>query len=629
MKFTALIFFSFISLALYAVDYDLLIDIDTDNIEVADKEVEDAKEELSYLLKNPINLNSATRNQLEAIPFLNVIQVENLLEYIFDYGYMQSVYELSLINGFDAQTIKLLLPFIVVKPVEKDHNYSFKNIFKYGKSQLTIKSGAILQRKKGYDNGKYLGYPYSLSVKYSFKHSDFSLSLLGSKSEGEPLDFIYNKGFDFYSGHIAFKNLTKTFKSIILGDYRVVFGQGLVFKSKSSFNNYSFGSNIIYSDAINPSFSNSETGYLRGLAVSLGGKKYSLNIFTSHTDYNKNEGYHRTESDFEKRYQTTSYLLGGNFSFFGKYFKFGVSGYYDFYDKWFNVGFDYRFKIKRFNFTGEFAIDPNLNFGTINSLAILCSDKVSFNTSFRYYGKDFKSKLGNGYSRNNMTDEIGLYTAFDLSLFRNWKFNIYSDLFSTNKPSFGFNFGLKALYSPYDNNNGYFKYSVTSKPDYLGKVNGIKKYGTYYKNNFTLNYSYRVDNIFNINATLAANAYTKNNNISITSTFGYLLCFSGGWYEKRGILYLCAGASFFDIPIYDNVIYNYEPTILYGYSSNQYYGLGCRFFILIKVNPYKNMTINLKVGDTWFQDRDVIGSGNEEIKGSHKTDIQAIFNFKF
>ena len=47
---------------------------------------EDELEELSYRLQEPINLNSATREQLEQFPFLTARQVEEIQAYVYIHG---------------------------------------------------------------------------------------------------------------------------------------------------------------------------------------------------------------------------------------------------------------------------------------------------------------------------------------------------------------------------------------------------------------------------------------------------------------------------------------------------------------------------------------------------------------
>ena len=76
---------------------------------------EDELEELSRRLQEPVNLNTATKRQLEQFPFLTDIQIENLLAYVYIYGQMQTIYELQLVEEMDKRTIDLLLPFVCVR----------------------------------------------------------------------------------------------------------------------------------------------------------------------------------------------------------------------------------------------------------------------------------------------------------------------------------------------------------------------------------------------------------------------------------------------------------------------------------------------------------------------------------
>lgn len=77
---------------------------------------EDELEELSHRLTQKLNLNTATRQQLEIFPFLSDIQVENLLAYVYIHGDMQTLYELQLVEEMDKATIERLLPFVCVVP---------------------------------------------------------------------------------------------------------------------------------------------------------------------------------------------------------------------------------------------------------------------------------------------------------------------------------------------------------------------------------------------------------------------------------------------------------------------------------------------------------------------------------
>ena len=66
-------------------------------------------EELSELRENPININTATKEQLERFPFLSDKLIENILYYLYKYGPMLSENELWMIEDINRQTTIYLL----------------------------------------------------------------------------------------------------------------------------------------------------------------------------------------------------------------------------------------------------------------------------------------------------------------------------------------------------------------------------------------------------------------------------------------------------------------------------------------------------------------------------------------
>ena len=76
----------------------------------------DAEELVRYyegLLASPLNVNAASRTQLEELQLLTLFQVESLLAWRERYGAIRSAAELSLVEGFSPEQTALLRPFIV------------------------------------------------------------------------------------------------------------------------------------------------------------------------------------------------------------------------------------------------------------------------------------------------------------------------------------------------------------------------------------------------------------------------------------------------------------------------------------------------------------------------------------
>ena len=69
---------------------------------------------LSDMTQNKININHATRQELEALPFLSEKQVMDIMEYLDRYHPMKSLNELMSIESIDYETRQLLYEFLYV-----------------------------------------------------------------------------------------------------------------------------------------------------------------------------------------------------------------------------------------------------------------------------------------------------------------------------------------------------------------------------------------------------------------------------------------------------------------------------------------------------------------------------------
>ena len=76
---------------------------------------EEMYEQLCELAQHPIDLNQASREQLEQLPFLSAQQVEEIMEYLYRYGPMKSLAELQMIRSLDYQRRRLLTYFVEIK----------------------------------------------------------------------------------------------------------------------------------------------------------------------------------------------------------------------------------------------------------------------------------------------------------------------------------------------------------------------------------------------------------------------------------------------------------------------------------------------------------------------------------
>ena len=98
-------------------------------------------DQLCELEQHPININTATREELEEIPFLSAQQIEALMEYLYRYGEMKSLAELQMITEIGPQTRKLLECFIYIGDGSKAALYT--------RHELTANARVPFYERKG------------------------------------------------------------------------------------------------------------------------------------------------------------------------------------------------------------------------------------------------------------------------------------------------------------------------------------------------------------------------------------------------------------------------------------------------------------------------------------------------
>ena len=97
---------------------DAIVRLIEEQCEAGGGDPEELAEYLTGLMVRPLDLNMADRETLEAFPLMTPFMVASLLEYRAEYGAVSSEAELSLVDGFDAEKVRVLRPFVTFLPGE-------------------------------------------------------------------------------------------------------------------------------------------------------------------------------------------------------------------------------------------------------------------------------------------------------------------------------------------------------------------------------------------------------------------------------------------------------------------------------------------------------------------------------
>lgn len=105
----------------------------------------------------------------------------------------------------------------------------------------------------------------------------------------------------------------------------------------------------------------------------------------------------------------------------------------------------------------------------------------------------------------------------------------------------------------------------------------------------------------------------------VSETLGY----AWRWLRLNG------GFGYFKTDGYDSRVYLYEPGPLYTYSMGQFQGEGWRCWLMARATIGRNLSLTAKWGRTKYTDREVVGSGYQQVDGSALSDLDVQLRWKF
>lgn len=618
---------------------------------------EELYENLLELQRNGINVNSATREELLALPFLSEQQVMDILEYIHFHGALKSINELMSIESIDYSTRQLLQEFLYAGDKPEKGFPSLKNIMTWGKKELSLYTKIPTYERLGdTSNGDYLGYPYKFWARYSFSYAkNVRIGIVASQDAGEPFFSQSNKyGFDQYSGFIQLNGL-RSIESLIVGRYSIAAGMGLVMN-----NSFSLGKSAMLQDlgrqrnVLSPHTSASENGYMQGAAATIRlSDAIRLTPFLSYrkTDATLNDdgsissliytGYHRTISELNKKNNTSLTAGGINARWNLEDFSLGATAVFTHINRplspnksatykkiypegsnFFNASLNYSWLHYPFSVNGETAINANGAIATLNTLGWHLSQYVEVMGIYRFYSFNYYSLYANAFNEGGKTqNESGLYLGVRWQPKYGIDIQAYTDLAYFAWPRYG------VSQSSYASDN------VVSASYKTGKWLLSGKYRLHFKQKDSKSasgISWQTEHRMRIGAEWKDNGWTSRSQLDITSVSptsessslsqGFMITENIGY--DIGKWKIFAGGKYFNTDGYDSRLYSYERAMPHTFSFPAYYGHGIRYSLVATWSPSPTLQFNAKAGITDYFDRSTISSGQQQINASSACDIE-------
>ncbi len=602
---------------------------------------------LQEYAEHPMDINTATREDLERLPFLSAQQVEDIEAYLYQYGPMKSLGELAMITSLSWYQ-RQLLEHLVYVGADKPRSFpSLRNIVQYGKQELVAMAKIPFYDRKG-DNDGYLGYKYKHWLRYQFRFSDYvKFGFLGSQDAGEPFFSGKNKyGYDFYTFYLQIRKWGKV-KNLTVGRYRLHFGQGLILNNDFGFGKLSFLANMgSQGNAIRVHSSKSAANFMQGAATTIAlAKGLDMSAFVSFRKIDATikdggistiitSGLHRTLKEIEKQSVASTSVIGGNLNYRSHGFHVGTTAFLASYSiplkpnktqlykrfapegsQFWNASVDYGYLSHRWTIAGEIATGDCGVLATVNSIGYQFSERFSLAAVQRFYPYRYYSLYSNAFSEgSDVQDESGIYLGMKWLPFSKLEIASYLDMayfawpkYHTTGSTQALDYSLSMLYRPVEKWNVGVRYHYKQKQS---SFQHARLYHVYILPHWNLRTSVDVS---------YCQQEKKSRGWMVNENIGYHC----GW------LRLSANMGYFHTSDYDSRIYCYEPGLLYNMTFSSYYGDGIRCALLFRSEIGRHLIALCKIGVTDYFDRDHISSGLQQINQSSQTDLELQIKWKF
>lgn len=617
---------------------------------------EDAMEQLAEVAAQPINLNQTTREELETLPFLSTIQVEEIVEYIYRYAPVRSVGELKMITSLDFHTRQLLEHFVYVGPEQPRRIWpKLSDVAKYGRQTFVVSGKLPLYNRKGdlkTDSTGYRGFKYRHDIRYQFNYNDrIRFGLTAAQDAGEPFFSDKNRfGYDHYSYYLQLRRMGRL-EELNLGMYRVQLGMGLVMNTTFSMGKLATLQSLgRTTHMLTAHASRSQGDYMQGAAASVCvTNRWRLTAFASYRSIdatlNKDgtartilhDGYHRTLAELRKKSNTHETDFGGSIGYRHGTFHANLNLVYTHLNRqlmpqsalykryaatgsdFTNVSVDYGYNNSRWGMAGETAVSEQGAIAAINTLNWRTTETLTLMLLHRYYDKRYTALHARCFGEGSrVQNEHGAYLGATWQPSRAWMMQGYVDYAHFSWPRYRVGNSSDAFDALFSAHYHRQKWNVETR--YRLRIRQRDNSTTKRLENHP-EHRLRLRSAIDLSSQLSLLAQADVVRILADNAWqqGIMLSQHATWQWRW--LKADAHIGWFHTDSYDARLYQYERSLQYDFSFPAYYGHGLRHSFMLQAVIGHWLTAIVKYGTTNFFDRSTIGSGLQQINRSSMTDV--------
>ena len=638
MKYFIIFFFlGFVFPVITSAQIDSLYEALSESIE----EDDGLSEILEELQKNPVNINTVSREELRIFPFLNESHIDSILSHR-PYTQKRQVRQI-----LDKNTYNFLRPFFIVKPIPDLLNV-----------QITQRNYMPMYKVKGIKQGKFRGNEYDNYSKIRFQSSEsITGGFLIQKDLGE--DEIY----DHYSGFLQYQNQSI---KIILGNYQVQFGHRLILDSPYSLQKsiFTLAPARTKNSGGRHYLSSSEFTGFSGIYVHYSPlKKISGNIFYANTlrdgniDDSNNyitslnySGYHRSNNEFRKKDLIRENTLGGIIQYHAAeniHIGFGAvnveynpslvynesrRNYFQFSGEQINLySLFFHSHFEMFELSTEISTNQ-FDFFSHSYNLLLPTSTGGVGLKWWHIPKQFQSPFGHSFSSSSNFPQgvqgfyVGLEQRINEDIHCSSFWTLEKDLWRTYfdpMPTSTKDFLLNLNFKVTEKTDLVFRYQFSDNSyynkDYPTAISKFRR-------------KFRLDFIKHITKNIRVRSRVEkvfiNYSDYLSKQQGTNLYQDISW-QVSPILNIRVRFSSFITDDYDSRIYEFENDLPGTFSNYALNGKGSKWYLLIRLNVFENLRLWIKYRTIYYDGVPTIGTGDLQSEGNTRQDMRIQFSYSY
>ncbi len=644
-----------------------------------DAEIEDDAflQAMRQFAKNPINLNTADGEQLKELLILTPLQIERIISYRRLLGDFIHLYELQAVPGLDLATIEKLRPYITVS-LAQPLMASVRERMKNGRSTLLVRVAQVVEEQQGFlpqarrSSNHYPGSRQRMYFRYKYQFKNLlQYGVLGEKDAGEQFfKGVQKMGFDFYSAHLFARSLG-VIKSLAIGDFTVNFGQGLTQWQSLAFRKGAEITSVKRQlQGLRPYNSAGENNFHRGAGVTIQARSLEATVFVSLKKVDGNlvpdtlfengvisslqtSGLHRTAAEIADKGSQGQFTTGGNISYTVQNLKLGLNAiHYRFSEPikkapelynlyalsgrdFGNYSVDYSYSFKNLHFFGEAAVTGKFHSAIVNGVIISLDAKTDLSILHRSISKAYQSLYTNAFTENSYpTNEKGIFAGLTLRPAHAWRLDGYVDIykfpwvkFLVDAPSTGVDAMFQLNYKRSKRFEMYLRYrgetkAKNSRDESLNTTPVIAKC----RQNLRVHANYKLNPAITVRGRLELISFDKKGPDEASG----LLVYADALVKPMTKPFAASlRLQYFGTDSYNSRLYAYENDVLYSSAVPVFYDKGLRYYLNFNYDVSKKLGLWFRWAQTRYFNKASIGSGLDEISGSHKTEIKLQLMYEF